>query len=397
MYKSRIILSSLTTLGLVGAGYVATNHLNSVSAESSSNPKVETIASKIETPKKVETAKPAIVQAEEVKPLSVNTELVENAVVNTESIETVDAVEESNLVAEEASNTDVQPVVESIQEAPATENVTSHQESTSNEVFTPVDEGINDVVLYDSRNDVKPIEEETVNEIINIQDVPEVETVSRETVTEETQPEVETPATESVTEEAISETKVEEEAQPVAEEAKIEEAPKVEEVKEEAPKAEEAAPQPAVSTPAEQPKVEETKVETPKVEAPVAPKALTNPINDKTNTYPIGQCTWGVKSLADWVGNYWGNANQWGESARKAGYTTGSTPQVGSVVVFPNVMYEGVNYGHVAYVTHVYDDGSIEVMEANYGGNQSIGNYRGKFNPNDARHGGGVYYIYPNA
>ena len=397
MYKSRIILSSLTTLGLVGAGYVATNHMNLVSAESGSNAKVETIASKIDALKKVETAKPTTVHAEEVKPLNVNTELVENAVVNTKSIETV---EESHLVAEEASNTDVQPVVESIQESPATENVISTQEATSNEVVTPVDEGIKDEVIYDSRNDVKPVEEETVNEIINIQDVPEVETVSRETVTEETQPEVETPATETteeVSEQPASETKVEEEVQPAAEEVKTEETPKVEEVKEEAPKAEEAAPQPAVATPVEQPKVEETKVETPKVEAPVAPKALTNPINDKTNTYPIGQCTWGVKSLADWVGNYWGNANQWGDSARKAGYTTGSTPQVGSVVVFPNVMYEGINYGHVAYVTHVYDDGSIEVMEANYGGNQSIGNYRGKFNPNDARHGGGVYYIYPNA
>ena len=392
MYKSRIILSSLTTLGLVGAGYVATNHMNLVSAESGSSAKVETIASKIETPKKVETAKPATVQAEEVKPLSVNTELVENAVVNTESIETV---EESHLVAEEASVAETQSVAETVSE------VASTQETTSNEVVTPVDEGIKDEVIYDSRNDVKPVEEESVNEIINIQDVPEVENVSRETVTEETQSEAETPATESVNEEVseqpTSETKVEEEVQPAAEEVKTEETPKVEEVKEEAPKAEEAAPQSAVATPVEQPKVEETKVETPKVEAPVAPKALTNPINDKTNTYPIGQCTWGVKSLADWVGNYWGNANQWGDSARKAGYTTGSTPQVGSVVVFPNVMYEGVNYGHVAYVTHVYDDGSIEVMEANYGGNQSIGNYRGKFNPNDARHGGGVYYIYPNA
>lgn len=392
MYKSRIILSSLTTLGLVGAGYVATNHMNLVSAESGSNAKVETIASKIETPKKVETVKPATVQAEEVKPLSVNTELVENAVVNTESIETT---EDSNLVAEEAPVAEAQPVSETVSE------VASTQETTSNEVVKPVDEGIKDEVIYDSRNYVKPVEEETFNEIINIQDAPEVENVSRETVTEETQPEAETPATESVTEEVseqpTSETKVEGEVQPAAEEVKTEETPKLEEVKEEAPKAEEAAPQAAVATPVEQPKVEETKVETPKVEVPVAPKALTNPINDKTNTYPIGQCTWGVKSLADWVGNYWGNANEWGASARKAGYTTGSTPQVGSVVVFPNVIYEGINYGHVAYVTHVYDDGSIEVMEANYGADRSLGNHRGKFNPNDARHGGGVYYIYPNA
>ena len=124
---------------------------------------------------------------------------------------------------------------------------------------------------------------------------------------------------------------------------------------------------------------------------------MTNPINDKTNTYPIGQCTWGVKALADWVGNYWGNANQWGDSARKAGYTTGSTPQVGSVIVFPNSIYEGVNYGHVAYVTNVYEDGTIEVLESNYNGvDEQIKNYRGRFNPNQPRYGG-VYYIYPNA
>ena len=150
--------------------------------------------------------------------------------------------------------------------------------------------------------------------------------------------------------------------------------------------------QPKVETPVEQPKVE-TPVEQPKVETPV----LTNPINDKTNTYPIGQCTWGVKALADWVGNNWGNANEWGESARKAGYRIGNTPVVGSVIVFPNSVYEGINYGHVSYVTKVYDDGSIEVMEANYNGNQSIGNHRGKFNPNNPNYGGGVYYIYPNA
>ena len=23
-------------------------------------------------------------------------------------------------------------------------------------------------------------------------------------------------------------------------------------------------------------------------------------------SYPVGQCTWGAKSLASWVGNYWG-------------------------------------------------------------------------------------------
>lgn len=108
-------------------------------------------------------------------------------------------------------------------------------------------------------------------------------------------------------------------------------------------------------------------------------------------TYPVGQCTWGVKVMAPWVGNYWGNAAEWNESAAAAGFRVGTTPVVGSVLV-----WEG-GYGHVAYVTDVREDGMIQVMEANYGGSayaadpRGIGNYRGWFHP-----GGGVSYIYPN-
>ncbi|MGT2744719.1 peptidoglycan hydrolase PcsB [Streptococcus phocae subsp. phocae] len=105
------------------------------------------------------------------------------------------------------------------------------------------------------------------------------------------------------------------------------------------------------------------------------------------NTYPIGQCTWGAKSLAPWVGNNWGNANQWGASARAAGHSTGSTPVVGSVIVWPN---DGNGYGHVAYVTSV-SGSTITVMESNYSGNQSIGDYRGSFDVNAS---GSHYFIY---
>lgn len=105
------------------------------------------------------------------------------------------------------------------------------------------------------------------------------------------------------------------------------------------------------------------------------------------NTYPVGQCTWGVKSLASWVGNNWGNANQWGVSAVAAGHSTGSTPAVGAVIVWP---YDGGGYGHVAYVTSV-SGSNITVMESNYAGNMSIGNYRGTFNVNSS---GSHYFIY---
>ena len=110
------------------------------------------------------------------------------------------------------------------------------------------------------------------------------------------------------------------------------------------------------------------------------------------NTYPVGQCTWGAKALAPWVGNYWGNANQWGASAQAAGHSIGYTPRVGAVAVWPT---DGGGYGHVAVVTKVNSATSIEVLESNYAGNQSIGNYRGEFNPNAVWSGSSVYYIYP--
>ena len=124
---------------------------------------------------------------------------------------------------------------------------------------------------------------------------------------------------------------------------------------------------------------------------PSTPSTVTPTPSTSVNTYPVGQCTWGVKSLASWVGNYWGNANQWIASAQAAGYSVGTTPVAGSVAVWP---YDGGGYGHVAYVTSVTSATAIQVMEANYAGNSAIGNYRGTFNPTASTWGGAVYYIY---
>ncbi|HGD2641143.1 TPA: CHAP domain-containing protein [Streptococcus agalactiae] len=152
------------------------------------------------------------------------------------------------------------------------------------------------------------------------------------------------------------------------------------------------------ATATNEPKVTQPSVVTKAVEAPKAvvsstPRAVSKPVvrsYDSSNTYLMGQCTWGAKSMASWVGNYWGNANQWGASARAAGYSVGTTPRVGAVAVWP---YDGGGYGHVAVVTSVANNSSIQVMESNYAGNMSIGNYRGSFNPSAS---GSVYYIYPN-
>ena len=128
-------------------------------------------------------------------------------------------------------------------------------------------------------------------------------------------------------------------------------------------------------------------------EAP-APAAETHKVSAAStpNTYPVGQCTWGVKSLAPWAGNNWGNAKNWIASAQAAGHSVGTTPVAGAIAVWPN---DGGGYGHVAYVTSASGANSIQVMESNYAGNMSIGNYRGTFDPTSSAHGGSVFYIYP--
>ena len=128
-------------------------------------------------------------------------------------------------------------------------------------------------------------------------------------------------------------------------------------------------------------------------EAP-APAAETHKVSAAStpNTYPVGQCTWGAKSLAPWAGNNWGNAKDWIASAQAAGHSVGTTPVAGAIAVWPN---DGGGYGHVAYVTSASGVNSIQVMESNYAGNMLIGNYRGIFDPTSSAHGGSVFYIYP--
>ncbi|GAB6708448.1 peptidoglycan hydrolase PcsB [Streptococcus uberis] len=152
----------------------------------------------------------------------------------------------------------------------------------------------------------------------------------------------------------------------------------------------------AVATPAP---VAQTAPQTSSVAAPVAqtaatpvaaaPVATPKPSYSSVNTYPVGQCTWGVKSLAPWVGNNWGNGGQWAASAAVAGFSVGTTPVVGAVAV-----WTGGGYGHVAYVTAVESSTRIRVMESNFNGNQYIADHRGWFNPTSTYQGAAVY-IYP--
>lgn len=123
-----------------------------------------------------------------------------------------------------------------------------------------------------------------------------------------------------------------------------------------------------------------------------APTSVSHRPTYSTNasSYPTGECTWGAKTLAPWAGDYWGNGAQWATSAAAAGFRTGSQPQVGAIAC-----WNDGGYGHVAVVTAVSSSSSIQVSESNYGGDRTIGNKRGWFNPTTTSEGY-VTYIYPN-
>lgn len=112
--------------------------------------------------------------------------------------------------------------------------------------------------------------------------------------------------------------------------------------------------------------------------------------SSNASSYPTGECTWGAKTLAPWAGDYWGNGAQWATSAAAAGFRTGSIPQVGAIAC-----WNDGGYGHVAVVTAVSSSTRIQVSESNYGGDRTIGNKRGWFNPTTTSEGY-VTYIYPN-
>ncbi|HHT7814235.1 TPA: COG3942 and LysM peptidoglycan-binding domain-containing protein [Streptococcus suis] len=105
--------------------------------------------------------------------------------------------------------------------------------------------------------------------------------------------------------------------------------------------------------------------------------------------YPVGQCTWGVQKVAPWAGDWWGDAASWGANAARDGFRTGTIPEVGAII-----SWNDGALGHVAYVTAVNEDGQIQVLEANYRGQQWVDNFRGWFNPTDTI--GEITYIYNN-
>lgn len=358
--KSRIVLSSLSALGLIGAG-VAAHHVDADLFNNASDVKTPTV--KAES-KQISDSKKSDVQSVKTysAPAATIGSTIGSEIATTVENKTTDVFDDDVKVEQ-----NVEPVVES-----ESVDTTASIESEQN-VVTETDNVVDN------------------NETNNVPDVaPTVEPVveqGSDVHTDSTQSETNSEQFEPVSQEPVFETtKVVEQSQPVYETSNATTVETTTNTTVTEATSESIFEQPVV----EAPKTSGAIVEAPVVHEETKSSVLSVSYN-QSNTYPVGQCTWGVKSVAPWVGNYWGNANQWGDSARRAGFRTGHTPQVGSVIVFPNVMYEGENYGHVGYVTAVNADGTIEMVESNYRGNMYVSNYRGAFTPSSD-----AYYIYPN-
>lgn len=369
--KSRIVLSSLSALGLIGVGVTA-HHADENLINSLSNIKTPTVkaeSKQISDSKKSEEQSVTTYSAPAASIGStIGSEIASSIENKTNDVSTND----------DTVKQDVEPVVETelVDASDLTESEQNIEPSVESEGYVSVDNSETNAV-----SDVAQITESVVEQLFD------KDTNSTNFEINSQNSDVNSHVSESASQESnVEANDVVDSSKPISETTKVNTVETTGYVNVTETKSESLSN----SSVSELSKTSEAIVETPVVHEEVKPSVL-SVSHDQSNTYPVGQCTWGVKSLAPWVGNYWGNANQWGDSARRAGFRTGHTPQVGSVIVFPNVMYEGENYGHVAYVTAVNNDGTIEVLEANWGGNQQIGNYRGAFTPSSD-----AYYIYPN-
>ena len=301
--------------------------------------------------------------------------------VETPSSETSDTpvVAESNLTTNEVT-VNGQSVVAADLSAPVETVSLTATQAPAKEESTQVVSEVTDAIASASDASAYADTEQPVADAFD-----HVTSSAKATLAEEKAPATETSAQAETTEVAAASEAASD--APAEQLAAASEAPESSEVPAEQPA---AAPE-SSEAPAEQPAA--TSEAAPATsEAPAEQLAATSEAASTPNTYPVGQCTWGAKSLAPWAGNNWGNAKDWIASAQAAGHSVGTTPVAGAIAVWPN---DGGGYGHVAYVTSASGVNSIQVMESNYAGNMLIGNYRGTFDPTSSAHGGSVYYIYP--
>jgi len=91
------------------------------------------------------------------------------------------------------------------------------------------------------------------------------------------------------------------------------------------------------------------------------------------NLYTSGQCTWYVYHRMNQfdasISGDLGDAHNWNNRAESEGYTVTHTPKNHTAVVFEaGQLGADTQYGHVAFVEKVNDDGSIVISESNVKG-----------------------------
>lgn len=83
------------------------------------------------------------------------------------------------------------------------------------------------------------------------------------------------------------------------------------------------------------------------------------------NSYDDGQCTSYVFELVkedlNMIENSWGDAEHWAVRAESDGYTVNGTPAEGSIL-----QTDRGEIGHLAYITAVNSDSSIDITEMNF-------------------------------
>jgi len=83
------------------------------------------------------------------------------------------------------------------------------------------------------------------------------------------------------------------------------------------------------------------------------------------NTYDEGQCTYyvfdKVRDDGNMIAQSWNDAKYWAMRAEEEGYKVNQRPRKGSLL-----QSDRGKQGHVAYVEHVYPNGSIKITEMNY-------------------------------
>lgn len=106
-------------------------------------------------------------------------------------------------------------------------------------------------------------------------------------------------------------------------------------------------------------------------------RGSTTSVVDLWNFYSLNCtsfCAWrlnnnnGVDFHNHYGGVQWGNAKNWDDAARQLGIPVNNSPNVGSIAC-----WNRGTYGHVAWVSNVYSDGTIDIEEYNYGGRYQYG------------------------